>query len=96
MRAAQRAAPHAEAALARPADCRACYLSRHRDHFAKTAPYHFLDFLSYGPPLVGEGLKTASEVRPARPRRVGVADATAPDVQRVLTEDYYCCTSIKN
>ena len=44
----------------------ACYLSRHRDHFAKTAPYHFLDFLSYGPPLVGEGLKTASKVRPAR------------------------------
>ena len=75
------------------ADCRACYLSRHRDHFAKTAPYHFLDYLSHGPPLVGEGLKTASEVRPARPRRVGVADATAPDVQRVLTEDYYCCTS---
>ena len=65
-----------------------------RNHRAKSAPYHFLEFLNPGPPPVGEGRKTASEVRPACPRRVGAAGATAPDVQRVLTEDYYCCTSI--
>ena len=43
------------------------------------------DYLNLGPPPRGEGRKTAFEARPARLERVGAANATAPDVQRVLT-----------